>query len=76
MTGARLPRLSLPVYYQHPGTGVIVEVDEDSVVTIEGGNRYGEARPFSRMKKPGWLKSEWGPADEINVLRKARWKAL
>lgn len=65
--------LTLPVRYQSPDTGVVVEIDCEGVVTFVNGEP-GEFRSFDKMRIKDLRIS--GPAYEIKVLTKAHWKRI
>jgi hypothetical protein len=59
-----------PIYYQHPATGVVIEIDVGGLTTFFG-EHHGQFRPYSEMSLLGF--TAWTAADEIAVLRKAGW---
>ena len=66
--------VALPAYFQHPATGVTIEVDNEGVTTFYGNGKHGNFRSWSKMEVNGLRL--WGPADEIAILRNHRWKRI
>lgn len=53
-----------PVYFRHPRTGVVVEIDERGITTFFKLS-HGHFRPFSEMRTLGL--NDWGPQEEIAI---------
>lgn len=63
----------LPVYFKHPKTGIIVEVDTAGLITIHG-TEIGPFRAWSGMKDNAG--QTWNADLEIEVLSNHYWKRM
>ena len=63
----------LPVYFRHPKTGLVIEVDTDGVTTADG-RRFGPLRTWASMKMGHETNHSWSPEAEIEVLTHHHWQ--
>jgi hypothetical protein len=70
---SRKKKTKLPVYFKHPKTGIIVEVDTAGLITIDG-TEIGPFRSWHDMKDQ--TGQTWNAELEIDVLSNAYWKRI
>lgn len=74
LRGAKLP-VREPERYRSSRFGVIVELDQEGLVTITNGIA-GPFRSFDSMRHAGRDNAIWTTADERKLLLKAGWHCI
>ena len=70
------PNRNIAVYFEHPGTHIVVVVGCDCLTTLSVPGGEPVRRTFLAMRESANSNHSWDRNDEIDLLRRKGWRVI